>query len=95
MELSLLDLMSMQMGCAYLSDLRSLDKERRAILAHRLERMEAREEDLRDWNDALKYLANAPPEQTAQAAKERLVEDLNRPPVMGQPLGQSVPNLTI
>ena len=30
-----------------------------------------------DWNDALAYLANAPPEATPQAARRRLLELLN------------------
>ena len=29
--------------------------------------------DLRTWNDALDYLAQAPPEQTAETARARLI----------------------
>ncbi|CUP98240.1 Uncharacterised protein [uncultured Flavonifractor sp.] len=72
-ELSLLDLLTLQMNCTYLSDLRFLDGGQRAMLAHRLERLPAKAEDLRDWNDALEYLTGSPPEETAQAAKERLI----------------------
>lgn len=71
-EQSLLDLLSAQMGCMYLSDLRLLPAEERRRLAEKLERMEPGDADLRDWNDALNYLADAPPEATARAAKERL-----------------------
>lgn len=78
-ELSLLDLMTLQMNCTYLSDLRFLDGGQRAMLAHRLERLPARAEDLRDWNDALEYLTGLPPEGTAQAAKERLIALLAQP----------------
>ena len=78
-EQSLLDLMSIQMGCMYLSDLRFLSPEQRRYLARRLELLTPREEDVREWNDALDYLAEAPPEDTARAAKERLVHLLSQP----------------
>ncbi len=70
---ALLDLLSLRMGCAYLSDLRYLGGARREKLAGEVERLPAREEDLREWNDALAYLTEAPPEPTARAAKERLI----------------------
>jgi len=76
---SLLDLLSIQMGCMYLSDLRFLSPEQRRYLARRLELLTPREEDVREWNDALDYLTGAPPEDTAQAAKERLVHLLSQP----------------
>ena len=78
-EQSLLDLLSIQMGCMYLSDLRFLSLEQRRYLAQRLDRLTPREEDVREWNDALEYLTGAPPEKTAQAAKERLVHLLSQP----------------
>ena len=61
---SLLDLMSIQIGCMYLSDLRFLSPEQRRYLARKLERLTPREEDPRDWNDALESLTGARPEQT-------------------------------
>ena len=73
-EQSLLDSLSIQMGCTYLSDLRFLSQEQRRYLAQKLERLTPREEDIRDWNDALGYLTHAPPEDTARAAKEQLVQ---------------------
>ena len=73
-EQSLLDLLSIQMKCEYLSDLRFLSPEQRQYLAQRLNRLTPREEDAREWNDALGYLTGAPPEDTALAAKERLVQ---------------------
>lgn len=77
-DLSLLDLLYMQMGCTYLSDLRDLDAPRRKDLIRMVGRIAAREEDLKDWNDALAYLMQAPPEQTAQVAKERLINLLSK-----------------
>ena len=76
---SLLDLLSIQMGCMYLSDLRFLSPEQRRYLAQRLDRLTPRQEDIREWNDALDYLTGEPPEDTAQAAKERLVHLLSQP----------------
>lgn len=70
---SLLDLMSIQMGCMYLSDLRFLSPKQRRYLAQKLERLTPREEDMREWNDALEYLTGARPEQTAWAAQQRLI----------------------
>lgn len=78
-EESLLDLLSIQMGCMYLSDLRFLSPEQRRYLAQRLDRLTPRQEDIREWNDALDYLTGEPPEDTAQAAKERLVHLLSQP----------------
>lgn len=74
----LLDLLSFQMGCMYLSDLRFLSPEQRGYLAQRLDRLRPRQEDIREWNDALNYLTGAPPEDTARAAKERLVHLLSQ-----------------
>ena len=75
-EQSLLDLMAIQMKCEYLSDLGFLSPEQRRYLAQKLNRLTPREEDIRDWNDALNYLTGAPPERTAQAAKAKLVQEL-------------------
>ena len=72
-EQALLDWMSGQMGCTYLSDLRYLSLGKRCQLARKLECLALREEDIRDWNDALIYLTGASPAITAQSAKERLV----------------------
>lgn len=79
-EQSLLEQLAMQMGCMYLSDLRFLDDGQRQYLAHKLEQIDPRE-DVWAWNDALSYLTGAPPEQTAQAAKERLINLLMMCPI--------------
>lgn len=73
-EQSLLELMAAQMGCTYLSDLRFLLPEQYRILARELDRLAPMEEDVQDWNDALQYLTGVPPEETARAAKERLID---------------------
>lgn len=76
---SLLELLSIQMGCMYLSDLRFLSPEQRRYLAQRLDRLIPRQEDIREWNDALEYLTGAPPEDSPQAAKQRLIHLLSQP----------------
>ena len=75
---SLLELLSVQMGCRYLSDLRFLSPEQRCRLAQKLTALPAREDKVRDWNAALTYLSGAPPEKTARAAKEHLLRSLTR-----------------
>ena len=75
-EQSLLDLLAIQMECEYLYELQSLSPEQRQYLAHKLECLTPREEDVWEWNDALNYLTGAPPERTAQAAKAKLVQEL-------------------
>ena len=77
MKQSLLELLSIQMGCEYLSDLRYLTITQRNYLAQKLKLLSPRQEDLRDWNEALTYLTGAPEEKTALAAKARLIELLS------------------
>ena len=55
-RMSLLDAMSIQMGCAYLSDLRFLNSEQQRRLAQALEKIPADSATLFEWNDALEYL---------------------------------------
>ena len=75
---SLLELLSIQMGCSRLTDLKCLTGEQRCYLAQKLNQLTPREKDIRDWNDALTYLTGAPPEETARQAKARLVELLSK-----------------
>lgn len=77
MDIPLLDVLSMKAGCEYLSDLRALDAGRRGRLARVLEQISARSADLREWNDALLYLSREPPQETAEAARERLIFTLS------------------
>lgn len=71
---SLLDLLSIQMKCEYLSDLRFLPQKQGWHLAQKLERQTSRKGKARDWNDALTYLKGASPQATEQAAKEQLIK---------------------
>ncbi len=75
----LLDALSMLAGCTYLSDLHALSVWQRARLAHEIERIPPGTADLKEWNDALAYLSREPPQETAEAARERLLHVLSRP----------------
>lgn len=77
LTLPLLEFLQYKAGCTYLSDLRRLDGWQRARLARVLEQIPAGAADLRTWNDALNYLAEAPPELTVEDARARLIAALS------------------
>ena len=74
LTLPLLDFLQYRAGCAYLSDLRYIGGWQRLVRA--LEKIPAEAADLRAWNDALDYLAQAPPAETAETARARLIAGL-------------------
>lgn len=76
-EQPLLELLADELGCHFLSDLRFLSPARRQHLAQLLERIQPREEDIREWNEALAYLTGAPPENTAYTAQRQLIRLLS------------------
>ena len=76
MKVPLLDYLQWKMGCAYLSDLHWLSGGQKMRLAQELERIEAPEASMHEWNDALEYLAGRGPEPTAQAARAALIAAL-------------------
>lgn len=78
-ELPLLEALSVQVNCRFLSELSCLDELDRRRLARALERIPPDAASLKEWNDALQYLARQPPEETAEAARERLIQSLSRP----------------
>ena len=79
--LPLLDYLAYRGGCTYLSDLKYLNRWEKMQLAQTLEQIAVEAASLRVWNDALDYLAQAPPEQTAEAARSRLITALSQPVV--------------
>lgn len=79
LNLHLLEFLSLQTRCLYLSDLRSLSPCQRKGLLRKLESIEPKDEDIREWNDTLDYLTGAPPENTAELARRRLIEYLSSP----------------
>lgn len=83
-RMSLLDAISIQMGCKYLSDLRFLDGGQRTALAWKLEKIPPDYAGLFEWNDALEYLVGAPPCDNREAAKTQLMMLLTQPRNAGQ-----------
>lgn len=79
LDIPLLDVLAMKAGCAYLSDLHDLDVWRQVRLARILKEIPAHSANLKEWNDALEYLFRAPPQASAEAARERLLQALSRP----------------
>ena len=77
--LCLLDILAARMNCAYLSDLRYLTGWQRMRLVREIEKAPPGAATLFEWNDALEYLAQAPPQQTPEAARERLLTLLTQP----------------
>ena len=79
MAFSLFDAMVVQTRREYLSDLKYLQDWELIRLGRTLEQVPANAATLFEWNDALAYLAAAPPDQTQEAARERLITFLTRP----------------
>lgn len=75
---SLLDVLSSKACCDYLSDLRNLCGREQLRLAQELEKLPPGSASLSDWNDALNYLLNEPPQPTREAAREQLLRGLHR-----------------
>lgn len=74
---SLLEELSIQMRCEYLSDLRFINEDQRAYLAEKLEKLQPDTVDLKDWNDALLYLTkDESPQTDAAEAKAALIAGL-------------------
>lgn len=76
-QMSLLDYLMYQVRPHILSDLHTLNELERSRLIRALERLKPEERALKEWNDALDYLVQAPPEQSALQAKQRLLLLLN------------------
>ena len=79
LSLPLLEFLAYKAGCTYLSDLAAADSWQRMRLARVLELVPAGAASLREWNDALDYLAHVPPDQTAEKARVRLLVVLRNP----------------
>lgn len=91
LEIPLLDALSIQADCMYLSDLHYLDKWQRMRLVRTLEQVPADAASLEEWNNALQYLAQQPPEETAAAAREQLIQSLSQPQQTGPDFGTFCP----
>ena len=79
MQMHLLDYLARRTNCLFLSDLRHLDGRGQRLLLQVLEGLPAETAPLKEWNDALRYLAGASPEETAGKARARLLALLDSP----------------
>lgn len=76
-KIDLLEALSIQADCTYLSDLKHLDGLRRARLVRALERVPPDAAELREWNDALEYLTGAQSCADAEQARAALITGLS------------------
>ncbi len=83
LSLPLLDFLAYRAGHTVLSDLHHMDALDRARMARALEAIPPEAVSLKEWNDALEYLARLPPEENAQAARGRLMKWLSPPDCQG------------
>ena len=73
---SLLETVAARLRCDYLSDLRFPEKTGRARLVRVLEEIPWQAACLWEWNDALEDLLGGPPQETAEAARRKLIDGL-------------------
>lgn len=72
MGADLLERLARRAGLDYVSDLRFLAGKKAAAVLEALEEEPAAAASLREWNDALGYIAQAPPERSAESARDEL-----------------------
>lgn len=70
----LLETLARRMDCAYLSDLKYLDRRRRKVLAELLRKTAASRASCAEWNDALAYLGGEGACANAESARRALLE---------------------
>ena len=78
-KIDLLDALSMQADCMYLSDLHYLNDWQRTRLVCALEQTPSDAAELREWNDVLEYLTGARPRANAEEARGALIAGLSAP----------------
>lgn len=78
-KIDLLDALSIQLDCAYLSDLHHLNDWQRTRLIRALEQTPSDAAELRERNDALEYLTGARPRADAEEARSALIAGLSAP----------------
>lgn len=78
MTVSLLEYLSMRLGCMYLSDLRFLRRIDKLRAYRILKKIQPECDSLKNWNDALDYLAHESPAENCVMAREKLMAFLIR-----------------
>ena len=78
-KIDLLDELSIQADCKYLSDLHHLKDWQRTRLVRALEQTPSDAAELQEWNDALEYFTGARPRASAEEARSALIAGLSAP----------------
>ncbi|WP_417083211.1 hypothetical protein [Evtepia gabavorous] len=76
-KMDLLDALTIQADCDYLSDLKHLNDWQKIRLARELAKVPADAAALKEWNDALEYLTGAQPCDNAEQARAALIAGLS------------------
>lgn len=76
-NVSLLDVLAVEMRCTYLSDLRLLSNVQKLELARLVEKIPPEEASLDEWNDALEYLIGISAQTSREMARSRLIWSLD------------------
>ena len=72
----LLEYLASVAGCSFLSDLHSVNQSQRDILAALIRTIHPQEYSLRQWNDALEYLAQKKPLAASPEARAAILQHL-------------------
>ena len=70
---TLIDYLTRETGCEYVSELHYLDPARKAKAVEALMKLTAETYPLEKWNDALSYVAELPAQETAEAARAQMI----------------------
>lgn len=77
-KMDLLDALTLQADCDYLSDLKHLNDWQKIRLARELAKVPTDAAALKEWNDALEYLTGAQPCANAEQARAALIAGLSK-----------------
>ena len=72
----IVEYVAMKLGYTNLSDLHHMDAIDRLAACRAVEKINAEDESLEGWNDALSYLVGEPPAESQEEARSRLIEKL-------------------
>lgn len=76
MPISLVDYLAFRSECTYISDLPRIGTHGKLKIVRALEAVEVGVFPLREWNDALDYLAHERPCKTEEEARKKLISSL-------------------
>ena len=77
MNVSLLEYLTLRMGCGCISDLRTLSSVQRQDFVRHIQSMHVSDASVSEWNDALLYLTDEPSRKTAGEARDALMRAMS------------------